>query len=420
MSSYLPLIRIVDFAGNHGGGLRFSVEVMRAMIARQEGRIRFELLSYGDALTRYRKVLEAEGLDIPTREFVPTTHRRKWLVRLRSLPKLSGILSRVGVGSNIVHGLPAGIDEGCDLIWLPWIHFHLAPRRLSCPLVASLHDLIIFQYPGLMPWALVNSERRNLYRWFSLPTRIVVSSKATQKTITSLFGVANERCDTARVSGEHENPVSSAQIDPAWTFLQRPFLLCPANFSRHKNHECLFRALALCGKKIPVVLTGKGTDLNEPARRTGELRREIARCGLTVGRDIFTLGYLDDAFYFGLLAHAWALVMPSFHEGGGSFPTMEAMMRGVPVLCSDIPVLREQMAEMKGEVLWFDPHSPSALARCLEQMDQNYSEIKLTAMNQIAGFRRRTWRDVARDYERIFSKASPLLKSALETNVACD
>lgn len=413
-SSTLPLIRIVDFSGNHGGGLRFSVEVIRAMTLRQKGRIRFELVSYGYALDRYRNVLKSEGLEIPTREVSPSTHSPQWLVKLRSLPKLSGLLSRLGGGSNSVYSLPIGIDEGCDLIWLPWIHFHLAPPHIKCPMVASLHDLIIFQSSGLMPWALIEAERRNLRRWFSLPARIVVSSKATRNALWNLFMLAPERCDTVRVSGEHQNRVSSVKIDPAWTFLKAPFLLCPANFSRHKNHECLLRALALWGRRISLVLTGKGTDLKERARRTGELRREIVASGLTIGRDIFTLGYLDDAFYFGLLEHAWALIMPSFYEGGGSFPTMEAMMRGVPVICSDIPVMREQMEEMKGEVLWFDPRSPRTLVGCLERLEHNYGQIKQTAINQIGGFYRRSWQDVAGEYEAVFSNISPSLKKTFE------
>jgi glycosyltransferase involved in cell wall biosynthesis len=121
------------------------------------------------------------------------------------------------------------------------------------------------------------------------------------------------------------------------------------------------------------------------------------------------LGYLDDREYYGLLERTWALVMPTFYEGGGSFPTMEALQRGVPVLCSDIPVLREQMQEMKAEVLWFDPCSPETLVTRLVELTRSYMQWKRLAERQVANFHSRTWRDVAGDYARVFASAAPEL-----------
>ena len=49
---------------------------------------------------------------------------------------------------------------------------------------------------------------------------------------------------------------------------------------------------------------------------------------------------LPDAAMVPLLRGARALLLPSFAEGFG-FPVIEALQLGVPVLCSDIPALRE-------------------------------------------------------------------------------
>lgn len=57
--------------------------------------------------------------------------------------------------------------------------------------------------------------------------------------------------------------------------------------------------------------------------------------------------------------------MPTLAEGGGSFPVREAVERGIPAVVSDIPVLREMIERLGGEVLWFDPHSPESLAASL-------------------------------------------------------
>jgi glycosyltransferase involved in cell wall biosynthesis len=51
-------------------------------------------------------------------------------------------------------------------------------------------------------------------------------------------------------------------------------------------------------------------------------------------------------------------VFPSLYEGFG-LPVLEAMQRGVPVACSDIPVLHEVGGTA---ARYFDPHDPAAAA----------------------------------------------------------
>ena len=53
---------------------------------------------------------------------------------------------------------------------------------------------------------------------------------------------------------------------------------------------------------------------------------------------------------------AWCC--PALHEGFG-LPVLEAMVRGVPVVCSDIPALREVAGSA---ALYFDPRVPADIA----------------------------------------------------------
>jgi len=62
------------------------------------------------------------------------------------------------------------------------------------------------------------------------------------------------------------------------------------------------------------------------------------------GADIAELGALPDGAVAALLAQARALLFPSFAEGFG-LPPFEAMARGTPVICSDLPVLREGLGD---------------------------------------------------------------------------
>jgi glycosyltransferase involved in cell wall biosynthesis len=65
-----------------------------------------------------------------------------------------------------------------------------------------------------------------------------------------------------------------------------------------------------------------------------------------------------------LVSGAIALVVPSLDEGFG-FPPLEAMARGVPVLCAR----REPMTRQLGNApLWFEPAESASLWRMLDRL----------------------------------------------------
>ena len=59
-----------------------------------------------------------------------------------------------------------------------------------------------------------------------------------------------------------------------------------------------------------------------------------------MGERVRFLGYLPDGELEGLWRLAACAAFPTLGEGFG-LPVIEAMARGVPVACSDLPVLRE-------------------------------------------------------------------------------
>jgi glycosyltransferase involved in cell wall biosynthesis len=115
---------------------------------------------------------------------------------------------------------------------------------------------------------------------------------------------------------------------------------------------------------------------------------------------------MPDDRYYAVLLRAWALVMPTFAEGGGSFPVEEALWCGVPVICSDIPVVREHVERLGAEVLWFDPLDPGALAARLAELERDYAEFRRRAVTQVCTLRRRTWAEVADEYRRVMAAAA--------------
>jgi len=102
--------------------------------------------------------------------------------------------------------------------------------------------------------------------------------------------------------------------------------------------------------------------------------------------------------------------MPTLHEGFG-LVVGEAIMAGVPVIASDIPVLREQVEAMGAEILWMDPYDPASLTEQFCKLNRDYARLRRMAGEQINNVTRRTWAQVASDYMREFESAATLSDS---------
>lgn len=387
-------IRVIDYVANLGGGVRFAAEMLRGL-AEIPG-LSLEVVSSGDALARYRALLG--GMDVG---FVDVPPSQAWRGRtlLAGVPGAGPLNWILRTDPNRILVSRRALED-CDVAWFPWVHRHRIPRRLARKVVGSLHDLIMIEFPQWFPGGGA-AERETLASWLDSDARIAVSSRATEALLQRHFGIGPGRTSVIPLSGQHRVPARSPTTR-AWPFTGREYLLCPANHSRHKNHEVLLAAAGAVAPRHPLVLTGDGTDIYRgQSLRSEELRHLAGRSGLVADETLFAIGYVDDPDYYAILEGAWAVVMPTLAEGGGSFPVWEALERGIPAVVSDIPVMREMMERVGGEVLWFDPRDPASLARALRELEGGYAQLKARALEQRVRLSRRGWREVAKDYAAI-------------------
>src|SRR5439155_6239770 len=97
-----------------------------------------------------------------------------------------------------------------------------------------------------------------------------------------------------------------------------------------------------------------------PSPHTEEIRARALELGAS--ERVRFLGSVPEARLGTLIREADALVLVSFVEGIG-LPPLEAMSVGVPVVVSDIPVLRE----VCGDAAWYaDPSNAESIAAALE------------------------------------------------------
>ena len=89
-------------------------------------------------------------------------------------------------------------------------------------------------------------------------------------------------------------------------------------------------------------------------------------------RIVFT-GYVDDDALKQYVVQSDGMIFPSLYEGFG-LPPLEALAAGIPVMCSDIPVLREIY---KDKVTYFNPYRVDDIQKCLKNQKRWFGSLNM-------------------------------------------
>lgn len=235
----------------------------------------------------------------------------------------------------------------------------IAPLRLPCPSVVTVHDLAWLRFPDT-----VEQPRRSYYRFFVPRTlqgaaAIVTNSQATARDTAhfypevtgrvqpTLFGTPSWVWD--RPTGRKPNPGS-------------PFFLFVGTLEPRKNLANLLTAYQAF-RQLPAVAEKPDQDIPRLVFIGGKGWKDSPFRGLMQDLEnkgwLEVLGYRDPSALWELYRSARALLFPSRHEGFG-FPILEAQAAGLPVMTAN----RGAMAEVGGDgVLAVVPEDVPALAQ---------------------------------------------------------
>jgi glycosyltransferase involved in cell wall biosynthesis len=197
-----------------------------------------------------------------------------------------------------------------------------------------------------------------------LANRVIAISEAARADIAQTLHLDPAKIDVTPLGIVPPPPASGASepgaVRERLELGPEPIVLCVAAKRTHKNLHGLIRGFALAREQSPrelqLVLPGSPNAYEDQLR---ELARELG-----VGDRVRFPGWVSDADLEGLYRAASCFVLPTLIEGFG-LPVLEAMARGVPVACSDIPVLTEVAGDA---ALLFDPHDPRSIARAIAQL----------------------------------------------------
>jgi glycosyltransferase involved in cell wall biosynthesis len=201
--------------------------------------------------------------------------------------------------------------------------------------VCLIHDLIPIEFPEYSRPGQDKRHRRRVETVRDLADAVIVPSAATGTALRSQIDSDGRRHRMLVAPFGVELPTVGAT---ELLLPKRPYFVCLGTIEARKNHLLLLNLwrdfAAQTGSNSPIlVLVGRrGWEIEntiDMLDRCPALRGIVSECGA-----------LPDRKAVRLLKNARALLLPTHAEGFG-FPLGEALACGTPVLCSDIPALRE-------------------------------------------------------------------------------
>jgi glycosyltransferase involved in cell wall biosynthesis len=363
------------FLEPHMGGLDTYVRALVPELVRLAPEVRFSVFCN----PRGREYLEREGWGA---EVELLTHPLLGLRGLKAIGELTLLGALAGRRVDLLHSVAM-----------------TAPLRTRAVNVVTLADVTWLVAPDPGEAGTVRLWRALVPPVARRADRVIALSEAGAAHVVEHLRVPRERIDVVPLAAgvsDLTTPTPEAELRDRLRLGAGPVILSVSAKKVHKNLERLVRAMAAVVERWPdarLVLPGNPTE--------HELQLRALAAELGIAANVAFPEYVAPADLEGLYALARCFVFASLNEGFG-IPVLEAMRRGVPVVCSRASALPEVAGEAAH---YFDPRSVEDIARALRDVlsDRGLAE-RLVALGRErqAAF---TWEATARGTLASYARA---------------
>lgn len=279
-----------------------------------------------------------------------------------------------------------------DLVHFP--HFNV-PLFYRKKFIITIHDLILIHFPTIRGTTL-----NPLFYWFKFAAykivirsaikrakKVIAVSNFTKRDILKHYRIGEnkialtyEACDIH----QKDMPRDSSFILKKYGII-KPYIMYVGNAYPHKNLEALILAFGnfIGYNDFQLVLVGK-EDYFYKRLRDFAVNKKI--------ENVIFAGFVPDSELSAIYQKARLYVFASLYEGFG-IPPLEAMAKGVPVVSSDHPCMKEVLGD---SAYYFDAGQSENITRAIgillnnqglreELIKKGYEQIKKYSWERMAG-----------------------------------
>lgn len=286
----------------------------------------------------------------------------------------------------------------------PIVHFpdYATPLLYRGCKIATIHDMVMHTMADKYTLQQRLTKQTLLQYTVRTANHLICDSEFTKKELFHYYPHLNAEVSVVYLGIDEPtykvNRVKEQEVYKKHG-IQGPYLLFVGTISPHKNIEKLIEAFAGIKRQgLPhqLVIAGrKGWMYEETFRKVEEL-------GLK--KQVVFTNFISDEELEVLYRGAALFVSPSLYEGFG-FPPLEAMIRGCPVLVSDIEIFKETC---KSHAVYCDPYSAEDMARKIQGiLEQEAFKQELGEKGKTYA-RRFTWEETAKQTFEIYKQYTKL------------